>query len=566
MTLAGVNLRDLFANRPAAGIAGRSFFATDTNTLYRDNGSTWDFIATLTVGGVSVKSSAYTLVATDNLTIIVANSSSAITLTLPAVPPSATWNVEITNIGLGTCTVARNGLHIDGVATNITLTTNQGLSLSTDEANYFTMRGLGSGLILKTNDAPNTSQSVLNLIPGANVTLTADASGGVTVASTGGSGRGAGSLDLLEVHSAGSSAELDFTAWYSTNYDEYRLEFINLLPSVNGVSLLVQFSTDGGTSYDSRAVYEYGRFYRSSSNTDGGSSADVSASGLPLWVGDLSNSTANSNGLCGSMRLFQPGSSLFKIAVWDTYSATAGGVRYYIQFGGQYRGTSSVNALRIIASSGNVTSGSVRVYGVRKVSGGASSTGAGTFGRALTIPVPAEWSWVTQGTATLDTTNNQIGVVTPSGYETWRMVQRDIPSPGSDWTATYYIMFSGIVQDNFISVGIGVKETGSTGKFLIWKIANSQGCAVTTYNGIFGGVSNVFGPLGMATGNAPGWYRIRKTGTNFYFEYGINGTQWLTLFTYAVASWVASPTQVTFGVCGSATYGMAASMASFDIA
>ena len=31
-------------------------------------------------------------------------------------------------------------------------------------------------------------------------------------------------------------------------------------------------------------------------------------------------------------------------------------------------------------------------------------------------------------------------------------------------------------------------------------------------------------------------------------------------------SWVASPTQVTFGVCGSATYGMAASMASFDLA
>ena len=138
--------------------------------------------------------------------------------------------------------------------------------------------------------------------------------------------------------------------------------------------------------------------------------------------------------------------------------------------------------------------------------------------------------------------------------------------PGSDWTATYCVRFSGIVQDNFISVGIGVKETGTTGKFLIWKVANSQGCAVTTYNGISGGVSNVFGPLGMITGNAPGWYQIRKTGTNYYFVYGINGTQWLTLFTYAVASWVASPTQVTFGVCGSATYGMAASMNSFDLA
>ena len=565
MTLASINLRDIFANRPTAGIAGRSFFVTDTNTLYRDNGASWDFIATLTVGGVSVKSSAYTLVATDNLTMIVANSSSAITLTLPASPPSSTWNVEITNIGPGTCTVARNGLNIDGVAANLTLTTNQGVSVSTDATNYFTMRGLGNGLSLKTNGAPNTSQTVLNLIPGANVTLTADSAGGVTVASTGaGGGGGTSSLDLLEVHTASSSAELDFTAWYSANYDEYRLEFINLLPSVNGVSLFVQFSTNGGSSYDSGAVYEYGRFYKSSSTSDSGSSADVYAPGLPLWVADLSNSTANANGLCGSMRLFQPGGSQFKSAIWDTYSVAASGMRYYIQFGGQYRSASGVNALRIIASSGSVTSGSVRLYGVKSATSGGSTTSA-NYGRPMTVPVAADWSWVTQGTATLDATNNQIGVVTPSGYETWRLVQRDIPSPGSDWTATYCVMFSGIVQDNFVSVGIGVKETGTTGKFITWKVANSQGCAVTTYTGITGGVSNVFGPLGMITGNAPGWYRIRKTGTNYYFEYGINGTQWLTLFTYAVASWVASPTQVTFGVCGSATYGMAASMASFEI-
>ena len=33
--------QDLFANRPAAGTAGRLFLATDTNVLYRDTGSVW---------------------------------------------------------------------------------------------------------------------------------------------------------------------------------------------------------------------------------------------------------------------------------------------------------------------------------------------------------------------------------------------------------------------------------------------------------------------------------------------------------------------------------------------
>lgn len=35
---------DLFANRPAAGIAGRIFISTDTKEFYRDTGSTWELI------------------------------------------------------------------------------------------------------------------------------------------------------------------------------------------------------------------------------------------------------------------------------------------------------------------------------------------------------------------------------------------------------------------------------------------------------------------------------------------------------------------------------------------
>lgn len=43
-TLASVIIRDTYANRPAAGVAGRIFFASDTLNQYRDNGSTWDDI------------------------------------------------------------------------------------------------------------------------------------------------------------------------------------------------------------------------------------------------------------------------------------------------------------------------------------------------------------------------------------------------------------------------------------------------------------------------------------------------------------------------------------------
>jgi hypothetical protein len=40
--LADIIIRDVIANRPAAGNAGRLFYATDTQLLYRDNGAAWE--------------------------------------------------------------------------------------------------------------------------------------------------------------------------------------------------------------------------------------------------------------------------------------------------------------------------------------------------------------------------------------------------------------------------------------------------------------------------------------------------------------------------------------------
>jgi hypothetical protein len=47
LILGNVILINVFASRPAAGIEGRLFFATDTGASYRDNGSSWDAVATL---------------------------------------------------------------------------------------------------------------------------------------------------------------------------------------------------------------------------------------------------------------------------------------------------------------------------------------------------------------------------------------------------------------------------------------------------------------------------------------------------------------------------------------
>lgn len=47
---------DLLSNRPAAGVSGRIFLTTDTKTLYRDNGTSWDVISAGTSGTLTTTS------------------------------------------------------------------------------------------------------------------------------------------------------------------------------------------------------------------------------------------------------------------------------------------------------------------------------------------------------------------------------------------------------------------------------------------------------------------------------------------------------------------------------
>jgi hypothetical protein len=146
---------------------------------------------------VNLQTGSYAIQPQDDGKLMVINSSSAATVTLPQ-PGDPIWlgvtfEFEIANIGAGAVTIAPTGSLIDGGGT-LNLTTNQGVALFTDGSNYFTVRGTGTGggggssLALETNGTPNGSQTLLNLVAGSNVTITDDGTGDITIAATGGGG------------------------------------------------------------------------------------------------------------------------------------------------------------------------------------------------------------------------------------------------------------------------------------------------------------------------------------------------------------------------------------------
>jgi hypothetical protein len=231
----------------------------------------------------------------------------------------------------------------------------------------------GSSVDVRKNSTGSTfTRSRINFIEGSNVTLTvADDAGNdevdVTIAAS--SGGGGGGLTLLEQHTASASATLDFTTWYSSTYDDYLIKLINIIPATAETELMLRLSTDGGSSYAATG-YEYVGIANSTGNVGISSTGIQSTSDTHIKLFTLIGNT-ESYGVSGAIEFPDPGSTTVKKSVnFGPLSAplkSGATLRRYTTSGsGFYGSTSAVNAFRILFSSGNITSGTVRVYGFAK--------------------------------------------------------------------------------------------------------------------------------------------------------------------------------------------------------
>jgi hypothetical protein len=100
---------------------------------------------------VNIKTASYAAQAQDDGTLLVFNSSSAVTLTLPqpsvAIPNgelSIIFSLSVANIGSGTLIIQPTSSLIDGEGA-ISLAQYQGVDLLNDGTNFYSERGTGSG-------------------------------------------------------------------------------------------------------------------------------------------------------------------------------------------------------------------------------------------------------------------------------------------------------------------------------------------------------------------------------------------------------------------------------------
>jgi len=180
--------------------------------------------------------------------------------------------------------------------------------------------------------------------------LTADSSeaSGVKWADAG----GGGGLVYITSLTASNDATLDFENKFSSTYDNYLFVFNNILPATDGADLQIRMGTGAGPTYITSNDYWHAAVDGADAQTSYGRISDAVAS------------STNAHGVSGYMYLYDAYSS----SVYKHYTSFS---NYYYQFqanfksrGGTCATTSTLTGLRFFFSSGNVTSGTIRLYGI----------------------------------------------------------------------------------------------------------------------------------------------------------------------------------------------------------
>lgn len=171
-----------------------------------------------------------------------------------------------------------------------------------------------------------------------------------------------GPLPCLESHTASNSASLDFTACIGSSYDAYKIIFTSIIPATNDAKIGFRFNT--GSGFDSGSNYSWEAFYLG--NASSGPNGSTSDTALNV-TNDITNANSYQS-LTGEYTLFNPQSATLDKSVLGFTNAPFTGQAHNASgwwVSGYYKIATAVTQFQILASAGNITSGTVRCYGIQ---------------------------------------------------------------------------------------------------------------------------------------------------------------------------------------------------------
>lgn len=168
-------------------------------------------------------------------------------------------------------------------------------------------------------------------------------------------------LDWLSTVTASASATVDIETTFDSTYDEYLIAATGIVIASDNISLYLRMKIGG--SYLATATYEY---HLASPNSLANA---YNGQGLESQT-EIRLSQNNSNARPANFRIWvhHPSSTTLPKAVeWQgsSHHATAPTLHSISGAGGN-TGTAALTGIQISAASGNITSGTFRLYGIKK--------------------------------------------------------------------------------------------------------------------------------------------------------------------------------------------------------
>ena len=186
-------------------------------------------------------------------------------------------------------------------------------------------------------------------------------------------GNSPGALVHIKTLTASSSATLSFVngssdVVLSSTYPIYKFEFIGIHPQTDATVFQMNGSTDTGSNYN---VTKTTTFWRAQNNEADDSNAlgyvdgSDSAQQTGFQILEDGNSSDNDHASSGYLHLFNPSSAVFQKLFYSRMSSTsAGDFNIHTNVGGAFNSTSAINNIQFKFSSGNIDSGTIKLYGV----------------------------------------------------------------------------------------------------------------------------------------------------------------------------------------------------------
>ena len=177
-----------------------------------------------------------------------------------------------------------------------------------------------------------------------------------------------GSLVLLSTQTASSSSTISFTSGIDSTYKEYIFKFIDIHPATDSVTFSFQGSTDTGSSYGVTMTTSFFNAYHneadSATNLGYRTAEDLAQS--TSFQGFQSNyGNGNDENGVGFLHLFDPSNTTFVkhfISRSSNYHKDDYAIDNYVA--GYFNTTSAIDAIQFKMSSGNIDSGTIKLYGV----------------------------------------------------------------------------------------------------------------------------------------------------------------------------------------------------------